>query len=114
MSTPTVSASVVYVTCPDDSTTAKKLARGLLENKLIACANIVPKITSMYWWQDAIEEDTEVLLMMKTLDARVPQLTEYVREHHPYEVPEVIAVKIHDGSPAYLNWIHDNVKQSAA
>jgi periplasmic divalent cation tolerance protein len=101
-------ASAVYVTCPNE-TVAKTLARGLLEKRLIACANIIPNITSTYWWKGNIEEDSEVLLMLKTLSESVPELTEYVRQHHPYEVPEVIAVNIEQGNPAYLDWIRENV-----
>jgi periplasmic divalent cation tolerance protein len=101
-------ALAVYVTCPNE-TVAKTLARGLLEKRLIACANIIPNVVSMYWWKGSIEEDSEILLMLKTLSENVPELTEYVSQHHPYEVPEVIALNIEQGNPAYLDWIQENV-----
>ncbi|AWP05206.1 putative protein CutA -like isoform 2 [Scophthalmus maximus] len=70
--------SAAFVTCPND-TVAKELARGIVERKLAACVNIVPSITSVYEWQGKIEEDNEVLLMIKTRSSKVPALAEYVR-----------------------------------
>ncbi|CAI9547344.1 unnamed protein product [Staurois parvus] len=93
------SLSAAYVTCPNDKV-AKDIARGLVEKKLAACVNIIPQITSIYEWKGKIEEDSEVLLMIKTRSSRVPALTEYVRSVHPYEVCEVISVPIDQGQPS--------------
>lgn len=65
-----------------------------MENKIAACVNIIPGITSVYTWEGKVEEDSEVLLMIKTRTSRVTDLTEYVRKQHPYEVPEVISMKV--------------------
>ncbi|KAM8879724.1 protein CutA homolog [Spinachia spinachia] len=96
--------SAAFVTCPNEGV-AKDLARAIVEKKLAACVNIVPAITSVYEWQGKIEEDSEVLLMIKTRSSKVPALAEYVRSNHPYEVAEVISLPIDQGNPPYLKWI---------
>uniref|UniRef100_A0A8D2PUF6 Protein CutA n=1 Tax=Zosterops lateralis melanops TaxID=1220523 RepID=A0A8D2PUF6_ZOSLA len=102
------SVSAAFVTCPNQSV-ATELARALVQQRLAACVNIVPGITSVYTWQGKLEEDSEVLLMIKTRSSRVPELTEYVRSHHPYEVPEVVALPVAQGNPPYLRWVGDSV-----
>lgn len=102
--------SSAFVTCPD-ATVAKKIASGLVEKKIAACVNIIPGITSVYSWEGKVEEDGEVLMMIKTRTSRVSDLTEYVRKEHPYEVPEVISMKLGEGNPAYLQWISDSVPE---
>ncbi|XP_056136593.1 protein CutA homolog [Lampris incognitus] len=102
--------SAAFVTCPNDAV-AKDLARGIVEKKLAACVNIVPAIKSVYEWQGKIEEDSEVLLMIKTRSSKVPALAEYVRSNHPYEVAEVISLPIDQGNPPYLKWIGDVVPE---
>ncbi|TMS23396.1 Protein CutA-like protein [Larimichthys crocea] len=76
-----------------------------------ACVNIVPAIKSIYEWQGKIEEDNEVLLMIKTRSSKVPALAQYVRSNHPYEVAEVISLPIDQGNPPYLKWIGDIVPE---
>ncbi|XP_033231207.1 protein CutA homolog [Belonocnema kinseyi] len=100
--------SVAYVTVPTDEI-AKKLAHGLVENKLAACVNIIPQVTSVYEWKNKINEDNELLLMIKTRTESVDALTKYVKENHPYEVCEVISLPIQNGNKQYLNWISDTV-----
>ncbi|PKK79650.1 hypothetical protein GLOIN_2v1615407 [Rhizophagus irregularis DAOM 181602=DAOM 197198] len=101
---------IVYVTCPN-AEVANKLSRGLLQEKLVACVNIIPQVTSLYWWEGKIEESTEQLLMIKTLEKHVSELTDYVNKNHGYEVPEVLSVKIDAGNESYLKWIKDSVKR---
>nr|XP_002733889.2 PREDICTED: protein CutA homolog [Saccoglossus kowalevskii] len=100
--------SAAFVTCPDLDV-AKKLARGLLEKELVACVNVIPGITSMYRWEGKIEEDNEVLLMIKTRTSKVPDVSTYVRENHPFDTAEVISMQIDQGNPPYLKWITDSV-----
>ncbi|XP_044175706.1 protein CutA homolog [Acropora muricata] len=100
--------SSAFVTCPNTDV-AKKIARGLVQKKIAACVNIIPGITSIYTWEDKVEEDAEVLMMIKTRTNRLGDLTDYVRKEHPYDVPEVISVKLGEGNPAYLQWIRDTV-----
>jgi len=100
--------SMAFVTVPNEEL-AKKLATGLLEQKLAACVNIIPGVKSMYRWKDKIEEDGELILMIKTRTARVPELTKFVRENHSYDVAEVISTPIQDGNAPYLDWISKEV-----
>ncbi|KAK9767424.1 hypothetical protein K7432_002823 [Basidiobolus ranarum] len=101
---------MIFVTCPGEEI-AKRISRGLLTEKLVACINMIPKVTSMYWWDEEIEESTEVLLMIKTAQEKMNQVIQYVNDNHPYDVPEVISVKIDDGSREYLNWVADSVQK---
>ncbi|XP_024081950.1 protein CutA homolog [Cimex lectularius] len=96
--------SVAYVTAPSEEV-AKKLARGVVQEKLAACVNIIPKITSIYEWKNEINEDQEVMLIIKSRTSRIPELSNYIKANHPYEVCEVISTKIEDGNPDYLSWI---------
>ncbi|XP_018316123.1 protein CutA homolog [Mycetomoellerius zeteki] len=100
--------SVTYVTVPDDAV-AKRLARGLVENKLAACVNIIPQLTSIYEWEGKIQEEPELLLMIKTRTERVDALTKYVKENHPYTICEVISLPIQNGNSDYLKWISEAV-----
>lgn len=98
------SASIAYVTAPDE-TVAKTLAHGLINGKLAACINIIPKVLSIYRWEGKITEDSEVMMMIKTETSRINEVTQYIREHHPYTVAEVISVPIENGNPPYMDFI---------
>lgn len=95
---------IIFCTCPDKDT-AEKIARLLVENNLAACVNIVPNITSVYRWQEQIEAADEVLLLIKARQDAYPLLESMIKTHHPYQLPEIIAVAIERGLPDYLNWI---------
>ena len=99
---------VCLMTCPN-SETAQSLARQLLERRLVACVNLVPQIASMYWWEGKIQEDSEVLLIAKTVAERIEELKRVVPELHPYDVPELVVLPVEDGLPAYLNWVKTEV-----
>lgn len=102
------SHSMAFVTVPNTEV-AKKLAHGLVKNKLVACVNIIPGVTSVYEWEDEVNEDPELLLMMKTATSKIDEVSEYVRQNHPYEVAEVISSQIDNGNPPYLRWIDEVV-----
>ncbi|XP_046736059.1 protein CutA homolog isoform X2 [Diprion similis] len=85
--------SVAYVTVPSNEV-AKNISRGLVKNKLAACVNIIPQITSIYEWKGEINEDQEILLMIKTRTEIVDALTKFIKENHPYEVCEVISLPV--------------------
>lgn len=102
-------SSIVYVTTPNDES-AKKIARALVTQKLAACVNILPGIQSIYQWEGRVNEDSEYLLMIKTVTDKVDAVSQFVRENHPYSVAEVISVKIENGNPPYLDWIEHSVK----
>ena len=95
---------LVLTTAPDQDT-AERLASYLVEQKLAACVNISPPITSVYRWQEKIERDTEHSLMIKTSRARYDALQTAIQKQHPYELPEIVAVPLQRGLPAYLEWI---------
>jgi len=95
---------IIFCTCPDKDT-AEKIARLLVENNLAACVTIVPNITSVYRWQEQIEAADEVLLLIKARQDAYPLLETMIKTHHPYQLPEIIAIAIERGLPDYLNWI---------
>lgn len=98
------SVSAAFVTCPNEKV-AKEIARAVVEKRLAACVNLIPQITSIYEWKGKIEEDSEVLMMIKTQSSLVPALTDFVRSVHPYEVAEVIALPVEQGNSPYLHWV---------
>ncbi|MCU0977360.1 MAG: divalent-cation tolerance protein CutA [Steroidobacteraceae bacterium] len=99
---------VVLTTCPDD-TSAEILARRLVEERLAACVNRVPGLRSTYWWQGAVHDEPEVLLIAKTSAGRVATLSARIQELHPYELPEVIALPVALGAERYLAWMGQTV-----
>ncbi len=94
---------LAVTTCPDKRT-AKKISKAILESKLAACVNILPGVTSMYWWKGKIENGNEVILFIKTTEGNVKKLGKLVRDVHPYELEEFITIPI-GGSKDYLDWI---------
>jgi len=94
----------VLVTAPDLKV-ARKLARLALRAHLVACANLVPKIESHYWWQGRIETGAEVLILFKTIAARLPALETLILKEHPYDTPEFVVLTFADGNQRYLNWL---------
>ena len=98
---------VVYITAPNEDAAAV-IAHALVEQKLAACVNIVRHVRSIYSWQGKIEDDTEVLMIVKTRKQHFDALSEKVKELHSYDVPEIIAMPILKGSADYLKWIKDS------
>lgn len=101
---------LIFCTCPEQET-AKKLAALLVEKRQAACANIVPGLTSVYRWQGKIETDSECLLLIKSRADHYPAVEQIIREQHPYELPEIIAVPIGNGLNGYLRWIDKELHQ---
>ena len=98
---------VAITTCP--MKISEELARTLVEKRACACVNIIPKVTSIYYWKDEIVTDNEALLIMKTETKLIEPLWEAVKKEHPYEVPEYVVLPIEWGSKDYLAWISQNV-----
>lgn len=96
--------ALVLVTAPDLKT-ARRLAQGALQARLIACTNLVPKVESHYWWQGKLESGAEVLLLLKTRRANLRKLEALVLAEHPYDTPEFIVLSLQDGSKRYLDWL---------
>src|ERR1700756_1618828 len=91
----------------------RRLARLLIERRLAACVNVIPNLTSIYRWQGAIEEASEILLLIKTTDEMVRPLETALRELHSYDVPEFLVFDVDSGSQSYLDWLLSSVAQSA-
>jgi periplasmic divalent cation tolerance protein len=98
------SVVVIFVTAPDEKV-AESIARTLVQERLVACANIVPGLRSHYWWDGEVQEASELLMLLKARKSDVQAVAKRVQELHPYEVPEVVALDILGGLPAYVEWI---------
>ncbi len=99
---------VVFVTAFSEEEAAR-IGRALVDERLAACANLVPSVASAYWWQGRVEEATEALVILKTRRDLLEPLTRRVISLHSYTTPEVIALPILGGNPDYLRWIDDSV-----
>jgi len=99
-----VKALLVLCTCPDIAL-ARDLARGLVEDALAACVNVLPEVFSVYRWQGEVMQDDEVLLLIKTSPERLDAVRDWLLQRHPYELPEVLAISVSGGGQAYLQWI---------
>ena len=95
---------IVFCTI-DSADAARSLARRLVEDRLAACVNIVENVTSVYQWEGRIEEDAELLLVIKTRDGRLRELMDRIGELHPYDVPEILCWPVQEGSRPYLDWV---------
>ncbi len=96
-----------HCSCPDIDT-AHCIARALVDERHAACVNVLPGVQSVYRWEGAIEQADEILLSIKTTRAQFEPMTARIASLHPYELPEVLAVEVVAGLPAYLDWIADN------
>ncbi len=101
---------LVLNTCPNQET-AQQIAEHLVQHRLAACVNIVPGLLSVYHWQGKVETDKELLLIIKTQAGRYTEVETAIRQLHPYELPEVVAVPIDQGLPDYLDWINQTVSK---
>ena len=103
------SYSIVLVTAPDLKT-ARRLARAALTRRLIACANLIPKLESHYWWKGKIETASEVLMVLKTRSSKLAALKKLILADHPYDTAEFIVLPVSQGSKRYLDWITNSVR----
>ena len=103
---------VVLCTLPDQEIAAR-IAGLLVEEQLAACVNIIPGLVSVYRWEGSVQQDNEVLLLIKTVAAIYPQLEQRIRAMHPYELPEIIAVPLQTGQADYIQWINDSLIHSS-
>jgi periplasmic divalent cation tolerance protein len=104
-----MSTLLVFTNLPD-RTAAERLADMLVQRNLAACVNILAPCRSVYRWRDAVQHDEEHPMLIKTTRERYPALEQALREGHPYELPEIIAVPIERGLPAYLEWVAAETK----
>lgn len=94
---------IVLCTCPPGD--GPRLLRALLEERLVAGGNIIPGLRSLYWWEGAIQDEAEELLVMETAADRVEAMTEHLRGLHPYEVPKIVTFDVEETLPDYLTWV---------
>jgi periplasmic divalent cation tolerance protein len=99
----------VLCTCPDVAT-ARGLASELVAQRLAACVNILPEIRSIYRWRGGVHDDSEALMVIKTTRLAYAQLESWLLEHHPYDVPEVLALPVQAGSENYLEWVLSEIE----
>ena len=100
--------SVIIIVACASRKEARRIADSLLKERLVACANIVTKVESSFWWKGRIEKAQEAILIMKTLKVNFKKIEVEVKRLHSYEVPEVVAIPITAGSKSYLDWIKSN------
>ena len=103
--------TILILTNVPDAETARRIGRRLIESRLAACVNCLPHVTSIYRWQGAIEEASEIMLLIKTAGERYAQAEALIKALHPYELPEIIAFAMDHGLPAYLKWVEQEVQK---
>lgn len=101
---------VVMVTVPPAG--AAELARALVEHRLAGCVNLLPGVQTIYRWGGEVAEEAETLLLIKTNGERYPELERFIKEHHPYEVPEIVALPVDRASPEFLRWLNGSLSLS--
>lgn len=98
--------SLIYVTA-SDAEEAKDLGRGLVEARLAACANVLPQMIPIFWWNGKVEEGSEAVLIAKTRDGLVDRVIDFVRNQHSYDCPAVLAIPLSAGHQPFLDWIDE-------
>ncbi|MDI6710882.1 MAG: divalent-cation tolerance protein CutA [Thermoanaerobacterales bacterium] len=104
-----MAAKLVYITAGSEDE-ARRIARGLVERRLAACANVIPRIRSFYRWDGRLCEDDEAVVIAKTTDALAERLVAAVKELHSYEVPAVLVLDVERGYPPFLEWLAGEVR----
>lgn len=99
---------MIYITCKDEKE-ATEIANKLVEEKLVACGNIIPEIKSVYWWKGKVEQENEALLLCKTTPSKIGAVIERVKELHSYDVPCVVSYGSSDVSESYRDWVYKEV-----
>jgi periplasmic divalent cation tolerance protein len=107
-----VSGRLLAVSTVAGAEDARRIAHALVERRLAACVNVVPGVLSVYRWKGAVEQESEHLLLIKTRAERLEELREALVALHPYDVPELIAVRIEAGHAPYLAWLDESVGAS--
>jgi len=107
---PHTSLVVVLTTAPDREV-AERLATSLVEERLVACGNIVPGVTSIYRWEGEVHNDSEVMLLLKSTHQLVAALRERIAQLHPYDLPEVLVLPVAEGTDRYADWVRGEVRE---
>jgi periplasmic divalent cation tolerance protein len=99
---------VIFTTAPNEAE-AEKLAKRLIEVKLAACIQILPKMKSFYFWKGDIQKDEEYLLLIKTLAEKFDEVSDFIKANHSYEVPEILSIKAESFSDEYFKWANESI-----
>ena len=102
---------LIYTTLPD-LVSAESLAHGLLTEKLVACANIIPQMYSMYWWNDKIHQDQELVVILKTGEDYFERVQAWIKKNHPSDIPCILSWSIEKGDADYVNWLSQSLLRS--
>jgi periplasmic divalent cation tolerance protein len=105
--------AVVLVTCPNRSL-GERIGRALVEERLAACVNVIPGLTSLYRWEGKVQRGREVLLLIKTRRRLFPRLAARLTSLHPYSTPEILALPVAAGASRYLTWLAESTADSAS
>jgi periplasmic divalent cation tolerance protein len=105
MSEPSSESVAVVLSTAPDTEVAQRIGTALVEERLVACANILNGVTSIYRWKGSVQKEHEVLMILKTTARGVEALRRRIVDLHPYDVPEVVALDVRDGHPPYLDWV---------
>ncbi len=100
---------IVVLITTRDAEEAEKLSKTLVKRRLAACVNIIPEVSSRFWWKDKLDSAKESLLVVKTRDSLLPDIIKAVKKIHSYSIPEIIALPIVGGNPDYLDWVDSEV-----
>jgi periplasmic divalent cation tolerance protein len=100
----------IVLTTTSTSVEAEKISDGLISGKLAACVQILPKMTSIYFWDGKIQKDEEHLLLIKTLPEKYDELVEFINQNHSYDVPEIVAIESANVSPKYREWLEGYIR----
>ncbi|XP_075416533.1 protein CutA homolog [Tenrec ecaudatus] len=103
--------SVVFANCPNEQI-ARDIARALLDKRLAASVNILPKAASLYFWKGEVEEVTEILMLIKTKTSKVHLLSSYIRLLHPFEIPEVFSFPMDQGDGHFFKWLEEGMQEN--
>src|SRR5688572_23411567 len=100
---------LIVFTTVSNSDEASRLANAIVESRLAACVQILPKMTSVYFWEGKVQTEPEQLLLIKTLDEKFDALSEFIKKNHSYDVPEIVAIEAGKVSDDYLSWVRQVV-----
>lgn len=105
-----MATKLVYITAPSKAE-ATEIARSLVKERLVACANVIPGVTSFYWWANKLEEDNECIVIGKTVEERADSVIARVKELHSADCPCVVFIPMDSGNPGFLQWIEKETSQ---
>ena len=103
---------LVVLTTTPNSEEAERLARAIIDTKLAACVQILPKMTSVYFWEGKVQTEPEHLLLIKTLEEKFDELSAFIKSNHSYDVPEIVAIEAEKVSDDYVNWVRGVTSQN--